>query len=227
MTHRRNREQDRAVRAYKRSHPGITLDQARQAVAARSGSLDGMPARISGAPLPRPAEQLDGYVQRVATAVGVQRHRAMELLGLQPGDSATDRLDDLAYDMPEDTVQALVAATGMTTDQARALAAPPAGGARDLETMVRQILAEKHLQPGGKGKTSTDPGHLARLLAEEAGRRPLLVDLPSNDRYRPVIVDLDWPSSVSGLPVSPEVFDTVAKALGVEQDTDADTQAHQ
>ncbi|GAA3763931.1 hypothetical protein ACRWOO_29455 [Streptomyces sp. NEAU-PBA10] len=225
MTHRSNREQDRAVRAYKRSHPGITLDQARQAVAARSGSLDGTPARISGAPLPRPAERLDGYVQRVATAVGVQRHRAMELLGLQPGDSATDRLDDLAYDMPEDTVQALVAATGMTTDQARALAAPH--GARDLETMVRQVLAEKHFQPGGKGKTSTDPGHLARLLAEEGGRRPLLVDLPSNDRYRPVIVDLDWPSSVSGPPVSPEVFDTVAKALGVEQDTDADTQPHQ
>ncbi|MFF9786371.1 hypothetical protein [Streptomyces nigrescens] len=37
MTNPRRRELDRAVRAYKRAHPGITLDQARKAVAARAG----------------------------------------------------------------------------------------------------------------------------------------------------------------------------------------------
>ncbi|MEV7889909.1 hypothetical protein [Streptomyces sp. NPDC088357] len=96
MTNRRNREQDRAVRQYKREHPGITLEQARQAVAARTGRQQSLPARIPAAPLPRPAERLETYVKRVADAAGVQRHRAMELLGLAPGTSATERLDHLA-----------------------------------------------------------------------------------------------------------------------------------
>ncbi|GGV50729.1 hypothetical protein [Streptomyces spectabilis] len=113
MTDPRNREQQRAVRAYKRAHPHVTLDQARQAVAARSVQQD-LPAPIPGAPLPLPAERLEGYVQHVAATVGVQRHHAMELLGLQPGTSATDRLDELTGGpLPDHTVKALTAATGM------------------------------------------------------------------------------------------------------------------
>lgn len=212
MTHRLSREQDRAVRAYQRAHPGISLPQARVAVAARAARRQGLPARIPGAPLPRPAERLEGYVQRVAAAASVQRHRAMELLGLEPGTSATERLDELAAGpLPKDTVRALVAATGMSADQARALTAPlPARP--DLET-VRRItehnFAAGHYQRGGAGKTSTAPGELAaalslvfarrarmtdgaapgtpqddvRPLAETYGSRVLPVDLPVHDLF--------------------------------------------
>ncbi|MFD9904034.1 TniQ family protein [Streptomyces sp. NPDC059063] len=247
MTNPRNRELDRAVRAYKRSHPGITLDEARQAVAARSAAPV-LPARIPGTPLPRPAERLEGYVQRVAAAIGVQQHRAMELLGLQPGTSATDRLDHLAADpLPDDTVQALTAATGMTAEQARALTAPrPARP--DLEA-VRRITEANfdagHYRRGGEGKTSTAPGELAAALAlvlarrarmtdtvapgtpqnDVVGQRPLLFDLPGSNvqwaaPYRPVIADLDWPGDLGGPATDPAVFDAVAKALGLDQDAD-------
>ncbi|MFE0440864.1 TniQ family protein, partial [Streptomyces nigra] len=148
MTNPRNREHDRAVRQYKREHPGITLDQARAAVAARSARQPGLPARIPAAPLPRPAERLESYIQRVAAAVGVQRHRAMELLGLAPGTSATERLDHLtAGPLPDHTVRALTAATGMTADQARALTAPPTTAEQtpDLENLARQLLEDKHI----------------------------------------------------------------------------------
>ncbi|MFG3429722.1 hypothetical protein [Streptomyces californicus] len=221
MTHRTNRQQDRAVRAYKRDHPGITLEQARRAVAARAEQQTGLPARIPAAPLPRAAERLDAYVQRVAAAAGVQRHRAMELLGLQPGTSATNRLDDLADGLDDHTVRALVAATGMTADQARALTAPPTATDRipHLENLARRLLAEKHIQPGGKGKTRTSAGDFARLLAEAGGSRVLPIDLPAAqpDSYTPVIVDLDWPFDTPR-PVDPAVFDEVARALGIEQD---------
>ncbi|MFG2210924.1 hypothetical protein [Streptomyces sp. NPDC048638] len=229
MTNPRNREQDRAVRAYKRQHPGITLDQARAAVAARSGQQPLPPARIPAAPLPRPAERLEGYIHRVAAVAGVQRHRAMELLGLEPGRSATDRLDELAAGpLPEPAVQALVAAAGMTADQARALTAPrtATGRTQDLENLAQRLLNEKHIRAGGADKTSTNAGDFARLLAATSGRQPLLVDLPSNDlfadRYRPVIVDSDWPSDSGRQPIDPEVFDEVAKALGIDQDTGPD-----
>ncbi|WP_274036757.1 hypothetical protein [Streptomyces sp. MMBL 11-1] len=222
MTHRNNRQQDRAVRAYKRTHPGITLEQARREVAARAEQQQGLPARIPAAPLPRPAERLDAYVKRVAAAAGVQQHRAMELLGLQPGTSATGRLDDLAEGLDDHTVRALVAATGMTADQARALTAPPTAAARipHLEDLSRRLLAEKHIKPGGTGKTRTSAGDFARLLAEANGPRALPVDLSAGqmDSYRPVIVDLDWPFDTPR-PVDPDVFDEVARALGIEQDT--------
>ncbi len=156
MTNPRNRQQDRAVRAYQRAHPGITLEQARQAVAARSGRQPGLPARIPAAPLPRPAERLDGYVQRVAAAAGVQRHRAMELLGLQPGTSATERLAELTAHLPEPTVRALCAATDMTPAQVRALTAPPAAHP-DVEA-VRPMFAAGYFRRGGPGKTSWAPG---------------------------------------------------------------------
>lgn len=222
MTHRNRREQDRAVRAYKRTHPGITLEQARRAIAARAEQQQGLPARIPAAPLPQPAERLDAYVQRVAAAAGVQRHRAMELLGLVPGTSATDRLDDLAADLPDHTLRALVAATGMSPEQARALAAPPTAVGRipDLENLARQLLDEKDIRPGGTGKTSTDAGYLARLLAEAERPRVLPFDLPASNlvSYRQVIVDLDWPFSDSRPPIDPDVFDEVAQALGIGQD---------
>ncbi|MFD4529114.1 hypothetical protein ACFWP7_35405 [Streptomyces sp. NPDC058470] len=229
MTNPRNRELDRTVRAYKRAHPGITLDQARAAVAARSGSQPRLPARIPAAPLPRPAERLEGYIQRVAAAAGAQRHRAMELLGLEPGNSATDRLDELAAGpLPDHSVRGLVAATGMTSDQARALTAPRSAAGRipDLENLARQLLSEKHIRPGGAGKTRTDAGDLARLLAETSGQRTLLFDLPATEPrstpYTPIFVDLDWPADGARPPIDPEVFDEVAEALGIRQDTETD-----
>ncbi|MFF8994506.1 hypothetical protein ACF09H_32200 [Streptomyces sp. NPDC014983] len=233
MTDPRNREHSRAVRAYQRAHPGTTLDQARRAVAARSGRQPGLPDRIPGAPLPRPAERLDDYVQRVAAAAGVQRHRAMELLGLEPGTSATERLDDLAEGLPDHTVQALVAATGMTAGQARALTAPhtAAGRAPELENLARRLLQDKHLRPGGAGKTRTDAAGLARLLAQTYGPRVLPVDLPVHELlaapYRPAIVDLDWPFDAPRPPVDPEAFDEVATALGVGQDSGTDAPRHE
>ncbi|MFJ3182340.1 hypothetical protein ACIPJN_28665 [Streptomyces sp. NPDC086796] len=232
MTHRNRREQDRAVRAYKRTHPGITLEQARRAVADHASQQPGLPDRIPAAPLPRPTERLDGYVKRVAAAAGVQQHRAMELLGLQPGASATERLDDLAAGLPDDTVRALVAATGMTPEQARALANPhtAAGRIPDLENLARRLLEEKHIRPGGAGKTRTEAGDLARLLAKTYGSRVLPVDLPVHELfpspYRPAIVDLDWPFDAPR-PVDPKVFDEVAKALGIGQDTDTDAPRHE
>ena len=177
MTNPRTREQNRAVRAYQREHPGTTLDQARQAVADRAGRQPDLPARISAAPLPLPAERLDGYVKRVATAAGVQRHRAMELLGLQPGTSATERLDHLADSLPDHTVQALTAATGMTAAQARALTAPrPARP--DLDAVRRTTeanLAAGQYPRGGTGKTSTSVDLAAALAL--TGQRARMIDL--------------------------------------------------
>ncbi|EGX56739.1 MULTISPECIES: hypothetical protein [Streptomyces] len=238
MTNPRNREHDRAVRQYKREHPGITLDQARQAVAARSGQQPSLPARIPAAPLPRPAERLEGYIQRVAAAAGVQRHRAMELLGLAPGTSATERLDELAAGpLPDHTVRALTAATGMTADQARALTTPlparpdPAA----VRHMTEAAFAAGHFRRGGEGKTSTSTdlsAALARTFAQRAhmtdldSQHTLLSALPVDELrqapYTPVFVDLDWPADATRPPIDPEVFDEVAKALGIGQDTDAD-----
>ncbi|MEU2770681.1 MULTISPECIES: hypothetical protein [Streptomyces] len=81
----------------------------------------------------------------------------MELLGLEPGASATARLADLADGLDEHTVRALVAATGRA-GQSRALAAPPTAASRipDLENLARQLLQNKHLRPGGAVKTRTD-----------------------------------------------------------------------
>ncbi|MEO3978963.1 hypothetical protein [Streptomyces sp. CAU 1734] len=227
MTHRHNREQSRAVRAYKRTHPNVTLEQARRAVSDRAGRQPGLPARIPAAPLPRPGERLDGYVKRVAAAVGVQRHKAMELLGLEPGTSAGQRLDHLAAGLPDHTVRALVAATGMIPDQARALTAPLTAADRipDLENLARQLLQEKHIRPGGAGKTSTrglsaaltlvlaqragmidleeleGPGpELARLLAAADGPRPLLTDTDPPATLAPLLLG-DTSSPFIGQPL--------------------------
>ncbi|GGU52685.1 TniQ family protein [Streptomyces violascens] len=232
MTNPRRREQDRAVRAYKRAHPGITLHQARQAVADRTRRQQNLPARIPGVPLPRPTERLDSYVQRVAATAGVQRHRAMELLGLAPGTSATERLDNLAHGLDDDTVRALVAATGMTPEQARALTTPRATRP-DLDA-VRRItettFAAGRYRRGGEGKTSTSRD-LARLLAETYGSRVLPVDLPVHQLfptpYRPVIADLDWPSQATRPSIAPEAFDEAANVLGTGQGTSTDAPRHE
>ncbi|MFJ4880801.1 hypothetical protein ACIP93_37095 [Streptomyces sp. NPDC088745] len=223
MTDPRRREQDRAVRAYKRAHPGITLAQARAAIAARSGPCPGLPARIAGAPLPRPGERLEEYVKRVAVAAGVQRHRAMELLGLEPGASATERLDQLADGLSDAAVKALVAATGMTPQQARALTAPHTASPQyaELEAVARQHLGEKYFRRGGADKTCTGAAELAGLFAEAGERLPLPLGLLASELlsgpYRSVIVDLDWQNDSLRPPSDPEVFKAVAQALGIEQ----------
>ncbi|MFF8618628.1 hypothetical protein [Streptomyces sp. NPDC015350] len=240
MTNPRSREYDRAVRAYKREHPGITLAQARATVAARSARQPGLPARIAGAPLPRPAERLEGYVKRVAAAVGVQRHRAMELLGLEPGTSATGRLDELAAGpLPDHTVRALTAATGMTPEQARALTAPLP--ARPALAAV-QCVTEEHFpaghfrRGGGEGKTSTST-NLTAALSPTFAQRARMIDLESQHTllpdppvdalhrtpYTPVFVDLGQPADDVRPPVDPKVVDEAAKTLGIELDADTDT----
>jgi hypothetical protein len=188
----------------------------------------------------------------------------MALLGLEPGTSATERLEELAAGpLPDHAVRALTAATGMTADQARALTAPrtarpdvdsvrrvtehnfaaghyrrPGTGktsTRGLSAAVALALAQRagviapdaeHIQPGGTGKTRTDTGDLARLLAETSGLRPLLFGLPVNELrpnpYTPVVIDLDWAADASRPPIAPEVLDEVTKALRIGQDTDTD-----
>lgn len=222
MTDRRNRQFDRAVREYQRAHPGTTLPQAREIVAARASRQD-LSARIPAAPLPEPGETLAGYVKRVATAAGIHRHRAMELLGLEPGTSAAARLDELAAGLPEAAVRALCAATGMTPDQAHALTTPaPAKDATDtLPERARQVLDGKTFQRGGEGKTRLNGAALARLFAQTA-QRPLLIDKDwprdlgwADTGYSPVVIDLPWPSDGQQLPTDPDFFDEIAQELGL------------
>ncbi|MER5988067.1 hypothetical protein [Streptomyces sp. NPDC001787] len=195
-------------------------------------------------------------MKRVAAAAGVQQHRAMELLGLEPGTSATDRLDNLAAGLPDHTVRALAAATGMTGDQARALTAPRSARP-DLEA-VRRITeansATGHHRRGGEGKTSPSPElsaalslvfaerarmidldgagpEQARLLAESYGSRVLPVDLPVHElfpaHYRQVIAERDWPFDAPRPPIGADVFDEAVKALGIEQDTGTKAPRHE
>lgn len=95
MTNPRNREQSRAMRAYKRAHPHITLDQARQAVAAQTGRQQGLPARIPAALLPRPAERLDAY----EVGVGAVGPAAVALEFPRGGQAQGERIevDDVAH----------------------------------------------------------------------------------------------------------------------------------
>lgn len=229
MTDRRTRQFTRAVRAYQRQHPRTTLEQAREAVAARSGQSGARPDRLPHAPLPRPGERLPGYVQRVAGALDTHRHRAMELLGLQPGASATRRLAELADGLPDDVVSALCAATGMTPAQARALTAPPAGigtaAAAAYEALRRtseDVLDSKMIRPGGEGKTRT-----SSALAMGLALRDPRVRLIDTDPQR----SLDWPGpapspwilldtpgwSDGPLPADPAMFDALETDLSSDQ----------
>ncbi|MDX3695036.1 hypothetical protein PV726_32800 [Streptomyces europaeiscabiei] len=242
MTHRRNRQFDRAVREYQRENPGTTLEQARAAVTARASQEQGTPARIPSAPLPRPGETLPAYVQRVAAAAGTHRHRAMELLGLKPGTSATQRLAELTGRLPDDTVRALCAATGMTPAQARALTAPPAvigtAAAAAHEALRRtseEVLNSKMIRPGGEGKTRTS-STLALALALrdprvsliDTGTPPLRVDTDPQG-------SLDWPGPAPSpwilldtpwtdrpLPADPAMLDALETAPSSDQHPDAD-----
>jgi hypothetical protein len=148
----------------------------------------------------------------------------MELLGLAPGSSATERLAELTRGrLPEDAVRALVAATGMTAAQARDLApASPIStdAVPELERLTLQVLDEKLIQPGGEDKTSA-AGPLARLLAEAGTRRPLLngtdpahsLDGWPEPAFRPVLVDLPWLDTTP--PADPGIVDEVLKELGI------------
>ncbi|MGW7309273.1 hypothetical protein ACWGI1_27340 [Streptomyces sp. NPDC054835] len=219
MTNPRNRQHDRAVRAYQRDHPGTSLTEDRKAVAARSGRQQGLPARIPAAPMPRPAERLDDYVPRVAKAVGVQLHRAMELLGLEPGISVTARLNELAAGLPDRTVRTLSAATGMLPAQARSLASPSTRDAisgidfDEMRNLMADGLALRHSRPEGWGKSSTliPLTYLARQLLDDKMIRPggqgkTSTDAPALSRLlaesggqRPLRMDMDpvrsleWP----------------------------------
>ncbi|MCZ0984185.1 hypothetical protein O1L60_46340 [Streptomyces diastatochromogenes] len=163
----------------------------------------------------------------------------MELLGLEPGASATERLDQLADGLSDTAVKSLVAATGMTPQQARALTAPYVAGSQyaELEAVVRQHLGEKYFRRGGADKTRTGAAELAGLLPEADERLPLPPGLLASEvlsgSYRPVIVDPDWPTAgldwQDGFPrpsIDPEVFKAVAQALGIEQGDDPDMPPH-
>ncbi|MGY3056170.1 hypothetical protein ACVWZD_000414 [Streptomyces sp. TE3672] len=219
MTDPRNRQYGRAVRAYQRSHPGTSLDEARQAVTRRAAQNAAPRERIPAAPRPESAETLPEYIQRVSSALGVHRHRAMELLGLEPGASATRRLDELTrVPLPDDTARALCTATGMTSAQARALCAPRA--ARPDVEAVRGMAEENFVvgrfSRGGEGKTSSAPGDLATALALTFARRAHMIkDAPGElDRTAPVVVDLPWPSDRSPLPVDPALGNKILKEFG-------------
>ncbi|WP_327309820.1 hypothetical protein OG730_41795 (plasmid) [Streptomyces sp. NBC_01298] len=228
MTNPGKREQSRAVRAYQREHPGMSLDEARKAVAARAGRRLRLPDRIPAAPLPRPGERLEGYVRRVAARLGVQQHRAMELLGLEPGTSASQRLEELDAGLPERTVRALCAATGMALVQARGLSGPAsvANDVSDLQARARQVLGvldAKSFRRGGQDKTTTEAPELARLLAQSGGQRILMMDMdppqslgwPSPALDDPFLVDLPWPADGRRLPAAGDLVDNVLTELGI------------
>ncbi|MFD7556498.1 TniQ family protein [Streptomyces sp. NPDC059835] len=240
MTDRRNRQFDRAVRDYQRAHPGTTLPQAREIVAARAGRQD-LPDRIPAAPLPKPGETLAGYIKRVAAAAGVHRHRAMELLGLEPGTSATARLDELTAGLPETVVRALCAATGMTSDQAHALTAPTPAADR-LPTLAEQALQLASYRPR-HGKTSTSMLNTTALLAARmAGLRidvqrggedkttadasPAIEHLLGPGAQRAVLVDtdppgnLDWARPAPASEYTPVLIDTPWPSDGKPLPTD-------
>ncbi|MFF5553996.1 TniQ family protein [Streptomyces olivaceoviridis] len=235
MTNRRTRQFDRDVREYQRTHPGTTLSEAREAVAARAAARQpgGRPARMPGAPLPRPGETLASYTQRVAAAAGVHRHRAMELIGLAPGSSASRRLGELTRGrLPDDVVRALVAATGMPPAQAWALTTGRAcaNAVPGVEHRARQVLDETLVQRGGEGKTRTDAGTPSRVLAEAGVRRPLLIDTDPAHSFdggaepvvRPVLIDLPWPAQGTTTPADPGLVNEILKDLGTDPTAQAE-----
>lgn len=246
VTDPRNRQRDRAAREWQRQHPDSSLAQARQAVADRSVQPPARPELLPSAPQPHPGETLAGYVDRVAAALGIGRHRAMERLGLQPGTSAAARLADLTdRGLPEQAAAALSAAAGITPAQAHALAAPgrdapatpPAPGMApaELEQAVRRItervLTEGTLRRGGADKTST-------TTALGFGPRAQLVDLDSQPTaatparpwtppagHGPSAADTSpWmllDTAMAGpLPADPDLLRALADRPGAAQPTD-------
>lgn len=237
MTDRRNRQRDRAVRAYMREHPGTTLPQAREAVTARASHQDSRPARLLRAPKPRPGEALPDYVKRVAAALGTHHHRTMELLGLEPGASAAGRMAELAAGLPQDTVRALSAATGMSPAQARALANPATGpgsspgGAPRVDETVRRVIEQhandKSYRRAGQGKTTLPLRDFALSAATARPPRVRTVDYdgqrtldwpgPSPSPW--IFLDTPWPADGRPLPADPELFDALTGGTASAADT--------
>ncbi|MER6684566.1 TniQ family protein [Streptomyces olivaceoviridis] len=230
MTNRRTRQFERDVREYQRTHPGTTLPEAREAVAARAAARQpgGLPTRIPHAPLPRPGETLAGYTERVAAAAGVHRHRAMELLGLAPGSSASRRLAELASGrLPDDAVRGLVSATGMTPAQARALTARPAtigtaaaAAYEALRHTCEEAGSSNVIRPGRGGKSRMS-FTVALAMALPYVRAHLIdtIPAPSLDGWaesaaHPVFVDLPWPTEGT-TPADPDLVAEVLKELGI------------
>ncbi|MFI0234929.1 hypothetical protein [Streptomyces sp. NPDC017086] len=127
MTNRRTRQFDRTVHEDQRTHPGSTSSEAPKAVAARAAARPpagrpGSPARRCPAPGRRWTATRSGSPSRPASAgTGPWNSSAWRLTP-----AASRRLAELTHGpLPDIAIRALVAATGMTTAQARALTITP------------------------------------------------------------------------------------------------------
>ncbi|WP_149030193.1 hypothetical protein [Kitasatospora sp. MBT66] len=167
MTDPKDRQHQRAVRRYQRENPGVSLSEARAAIATRSGPQADLPALIVDCPRPAPAEPIAVYVRRVAGHLGCGVHRAMELLGLEPGNSASARLYELARGLDEPVLNRLRAATGLSGELTwLAIGGPRRTALPDLFPRIR---------PGGRDKTRTTSALAATL--NQYGQRVALIDL--------------------------------------------------
>ncbi|MFE4309186.1 hypothetical protein ACFRR6_24415 [Streptomyces sp. NPDC056891] len=159
----------------------------------------------------------------------------MELLGLEPDTSASQRLKELDAGLPERTVRALCAATGMTPVQAQCLSAPVsvASEVSGLESRTQQVLGvldAKSFRRGGQDKTTTEAPMLARLVAQSGEHRVLMLDMdpprslgqPGPALDDPVIVDLPWPADGRGFPAAGDLVDSILKELGITPSRQAD-----
>ncbi|MFE2639462.1 TniQ family protein [Streptomyces scopuliridis] len=163
MTNSSSRERDRAVRNYVKDHPGISLADARRAVARRACETTPLPRPLPDVVEPAHGESLKSWIDRVAAQHRIQRHAAMDALGLEPGSSATERLRELAGGMSDHTVARVSAATGLSADRARAMAAvgteqPGAEGEPEPAVSLREIGPQEDesaaafaRQPGTRG----------------------------------------------------------------------------
>lgn len=179
MTNRSNRERDRAIRKYMKDHPGISLADARRTITRRACETTPAPQPLPDVVEPAHGESLKSWVDRVAAQHGIQRHEAMDALGLEPGSSAAERLRELAGGMSDRTVARVVAATGLSADRARAMAAvrteqPGVGGEPEPTAAQREVpgpqadesTAAFARQPGTRGDSASQgaPDSLSAVL---------------------------------------------------------------
>ncbi|MET7489380.1 TniQ family protein [Streptomyces sp. NPDC005538] len=184
MTRSADRSRDRAIRRYQKDHPGMSLSDARRAVERAAAEQSPTPPRLPVVPVPVPGESLASWVGRIAEQEEISRHQAMEVLGLEPGAFASERLRELAAELPELTIERLQAATGITADEARAMAAI----APETAHFPGQRHDEEASDPGsGSGAEAL----LRDLLQGGRGRRPALGPLGMMGSYEgEVTVDL-------------------------------------